>query len=98
MKTRKLITSFFVLLILALFGALEGLAYMRETTRVYCGPQAGIVGFLQSVNLMSVGDCRLKKGSTTQCQDKGECRISNPSGQIRGKCTQRPDGCECVPR
>jgi len=98
MKLRKLVLACVLALIVGSLGVTKGLAYIRATYGAPCGETTGVTGVLQKLNLLSQGDCQLKKGTTDICRDNGDCTISSPSGTTKGKCRTQPEGCVCVPK
>jgi hypothetical protein len=97
MKIRKSILVLAFVLIAIAIGAQQGLAYMQNSYGASCGELTGLPGLLVEMNLLAQGNCKLRKGSTTKCQDSGECFINSASGKINGKCKDLPEGCTCVP-
>jgi hypothetical protein len=79
-------------------GASRALAHMRTTYDGVCVQLNGFPGLLQRMHFFVLGNCRIKRGTVSDCQDNGACTISSPSGNISGKCQQVQNvGCQCVP-
>lgn len=95
MKARPLVMIGALILVTG-FGASRGLASMRASYNGVCVQLRGFPGLLQKLNFFAQGNCRLKKSSTTACQDNGACTISSPSGNQSGKCRTLTTGCTCV--
>jgi len=96
MKIGKLVMLVALVMILGILGASQALAYMQESYYGVCVELNGIPGLLQRAHFFQLGNCRIKRGSTTQCQDNGACTITSPSGNISGHCSDASGQCKCV--
>jgi hypothetical protein len=96
MKVRRLVVLLALTLMIGFVGAKQGLAFVQAKYGAPCSKLEGFGGVLQDLNLLAQGDCKLKKGSTTKCQDSSICTISNASGTLRGKCSDALGACSCV--
>jgi len=96
MKIRKWIVVLAITLIAGGLGASQGLAYMRANYGGACSELSGLPGLMQSMNLLALGSCEVKKNGN--CDDnKHICSISSASGRRTGVCRHRPHvGCQCV--
>ena len=98
MKMRKAVLIIALAILLGGVGTSRALAHMRTTYDGFCVQLNGFPGLLQKVHFFALGNCRIKRGTVSDCQDSGACTISGPSGNVGGKCNTVPSvGCQCVP-
>ena len=96
MKVRRLVLVFALGVIVSFVGAKQGLTYVQAAYGAPCAKLEGFGGFLQEMNFLAQGTCKIKPGTANKCQNTAACTVSGPSGTNTGKCSDAIGTCTCV--